>query len=301
MTFAWIQKNRQFWPATLQCRVLEVTRAGYYAWSSGKKEEKTSTRKKKHEQLTEQIRLSFVRSRSTYGAPRIAAQLQGKGIRVCINTVAKILRECGLRARKRKRFIPRTTDSSHHYQAAPNLLDRLFTATRPNAVWVADISYIPTGEGWLYLATLMDLFSRKIVGWQMADHLRSELACDALRMAITRRVPNAGLICHSDRGVQYACRNYRQLLDQQGAICSMSRRGDCYDNAAAESFFATLKGELIAGEEYKTLEEARGAIFEFIEVFYNRNRLHSTLGYKSPEGFEAAYELSQNRAPTKNG
>lgn len=301
MTFAWIQNHRQLWPAALQCRVLEVTRAGYYAWSSRRKEEKTSTRQKRHEELTEQIRLSFVRSRGTYGAPRIAAQLRDKGIAACINTVAKVLRECGLRARRRKRFIPRTTDSSHHYPAAPNLLDRSFTTPRPNAAWVADISYIPTGEGWLYLATLMDLFSRKIVGWQMADHLRSELVCDALRMAIRRRSPNAGLICHSDRGVQYACRNYRQLLEQHGAICSMSRRGDCYDNAAAESFFATLKGELTIGEYYKTQEQARGAIFEFIEVFYNRNRLHSGLGYKSPEAFEAAYEMSQNRAPTKSG
>jgi putative transposase len=301
VTCTWIENHRDLWPATLQCRVLELTRAGYYAWSSRTRSGKTSLRKKRHEQLTEQIRLSFVRSRCTYGAPRIAAQLRGQGIAVCINTVAKILHECGLRARRRKRFIPRTTDSSHDYPAAPNLLDRSFTAARPNAAWVADISYIPTGQGWLFLATLMDLFSRKIVGWQMADHLRSELACDALRMAIQRRSPATGLICHSDRGVQYACRAYRQLLDRHGMICSMSRRGDCYDNAPAESFFATLKGERLAREEYATHDQARGAIFEFIEAFYNRDRLHSSLGYKSPEAFEAAYQLSQNRAPTKSG
>jgi putative transposase len=301
MTFAWIARKRPLWPASMQCRVLEVTRGGYYAWSRRQAAGKLSPRLERHRQLTQQVRLSYVRSRGTYGAPRITAQLKGQGIAVCVNTVAKILRECGLRVKRRRRFIPHTTRSAHGHPVAPNLLERSFKVSRPDAAWVADISYIATREGWLYLATLMDLFSRKIVGWQMADHLKSELACDALRMAIQRRTPPSGLICHSDRGVQYACRQYRSLLERHGLICSMSRRGDCYDNAPAESFFATLKGELTGADDYATRQEAQTAIFEFIEVFYNRKRLHSALGYKSPEQFEAAYRVFQNPAPTENG
>jgi transposase InsO family protein len=301
MTFAWIQKNRPLWPASMQCHVLQVTRAGYYAWSKRQESGKPSPRRERHRDLTEQVRLSYVRSRGTYGAPRIAAELKEQGVAVCVNTVAKLLRECGLRVRRTRRFVPRTTDSAHGQPVAPNLLDRSFAVECPDAVWVADISYIATGQGWLYLATLMDLFSRRIVGWQMADHLKSELTCDALRMAIKRRVPARGLICHSDRGVQYACREYRRLLERHGLICSMSRRGDCYDNAPAESFFATLKGELTEAERFGTRQEAKTAIFEFIEAFYNRKRLHSALGYKSPEQFEAAYRVFQNPAPTKSG
>jgi putative transposase len=301
MTFAWIQKNRPLWPTSTQCRMLRVTRAGYYAWSRRQASGNPSPRLRRHRLLSEQVRLSYLRSRGTYGAPRIAAQLKQQGIAVCINTVAKILREYGLRVKRRKRFVPRTTNSAHGQPVAPNRLDRSFAAQRPNVIWVADISYIATDEGWLYLATLMDLFSRRIVGWQMADHLKSELTCDALHMAIKRRAPAQGLICHSDRGVQYASRDYRRLLDRHGLICSMSRRGDCYDNAPAESFFATLKGELGERAGYRTRQAARTAIFEFIEVFYNKKRLHSALGYKSPEQFEAAYRVFQNPAPTKSG
>lgn len=301
MTFAWIQKNRSLGPTSTRCQVLQVTRSGYYAWSKRQASGKPSPRRERHHLLREQVRLSYLRSRGTYGAPRIAAQLKEQGIAVCMNTVAKILRECGLRATRKKRFVPRTTQSVHGQPVAPNLLDRCFATRRPDAVWVADISYVATDEGWLYLATLMDLFSRKIVGWQMAEHLKSELTCDALRMAIKRRAPARGLICHSDRGVQYACREYRQLLQRHGLISSMSRRGDCYDNAPAESFFATLKGEGMSAEGYRTRQEAKTAIFEFIETFYNKKRLHSALGYKSPEQFEAAYRVFQNPAPTQNG
>jgi putative transposase len=300
MTFSWIRQNPS-WPTSTRCQVLEVTRSGYYAWSARKATGKPSTRGQRHRQLTEEIRVSYLRSRGAYGAPRIAAELKRHGTPVCVNTVAKILRECGLRARRRRRFVPRTTDSAHPHPVAPNLLNRSFRVGRPDAAWVGDISYIPTAEGWLYLATLMDLFSRRIVGWQMADHVRSELTCEALQMAIDRRAPAPGLICHSDRGVQYACRQYRSLLDRHGMIGSMSRRGDCYDNAPAESFFATLKGELIDASSYVNREQARAAVFEFIEVFYNRKRLHSALGYQSPEQFEAAHRASPKTAPTESG
>jgi putative transposase len=299
--FAWVQQHRDesCCPATIACDVLEVTRSGYYAWTTRRPQ--SSPRRQRHEQLVQQVRLSYLRSHGRYGAPKIATDLKRRGVAVCLNTVAKILRECGLRARPRRRFVPRTTDSSHPHPIAPNRLDRCFAVGRANAVWVGDISYIRTGQGWLYLATLMDLFSRKIVGWAMADHLRSALTCEALTMAIRRRRPAPGLICHSDRGVQYACRDYQQLLTRYGLLCSMSRRGDCYDNAPAESFFATLKGELININDYATPQEARAAVFEFIEVFYNRKRMHSALGYLSPESFEATHRAVPKPAPTDRG
>jgi transposase InsO family protein len=294
-----VHKHRSQNPsAAVVCQVLEVTRSGYYAWSA---RQGASPRQQRHQRLLEQVRLSHLRSQCRYGAPKITEDLNRRGIAICLNTVAKILRECGLRARVRRRFVPRTTDSTHPHPIAPNRLNRCFTVDRANAVWVGDISYIRTGQGWLYLATLMDLFSRKIVGWAMADHLRSALTCDALTMAIRRRRPAPGLICHSDRGVQYACRDYQQLLIRHGLLCSMSRRGDCYDNAPAESFFATLKGELIDINDYVTPEQARAAIFEFIEVFYNRKRMHSALDYLSPESFEATHRAVPKPAPTDRG
>ena len=301
MTFAWIHRNRTgFSPAT-QCQVLQVSRSGYYAFAARTTTGMPSPRSERHRELTQAVQLCFLRSRGAYGAPRIAVKLRQSGTPICVNTVAKILRECGLRARRRRRFVPRTTDSAHPHAIAPNRLNRSFTVDRPDAVWVGDISYIPTGEGWLYLATLMDLFSRRIVGWQMADHLRAELTCDALQMAIDRRRPAPGLICHSDRGVQYACSAYRKLLDDHGLLCSMSRSGDCWDNAPAESFFATLKGEVIDMHSFATRQQAQAAIFEFIEVIYNRTRLHSALGYQSPEQFEAAHRVSPKTAPTDRG
>ena len=300
MTFAWIHEHKS-WAWSTQCQALNVTRSGLYAFAARQKHSKPSPRSQRHQALCEQVRLSYLRSRGAYGAPRITAELKGQGTAVCVNSVAKILRECGLKARRRRRFFPPATDSDHPHPIAPNLLNRSFKVDRPDAVWVGDISCIPTAQGWLHLATLMDLFSRKIVGWQMADHARADLICDALRMAVDRRTPPTGLICHSDRGVQYASRQYRSLLKQHGIVCSMSRRGDCYDNAPAESFFATLKGELIDAHTYLTREQAKAAVFEFIEVFYNRKRLHSALGYKSPEQFEADHRASPNTAPTESG
>lgn len=290
MKFAFIdgQNKPEQWVTTKACQVLEVSRSGYYAWSSRHDESaEPSARLKRHQELVEQVRLSFLRSRQRYGAPRIRADLARRGIAVCVNTVAKIMRESGLAAKRRRRFVPRTTDSNHNGPIAPNRLKRQFKIKQINRVWAGDISYIPSEEGFLYLATLMDLCSRYIVGWAMSDRNNSQMTCAALNMAIKRRRPAPGLICHSDRGSQYACHAYQRLLKEHGLLCSMSRRGDCYDNAPKESFFATLKGELEI-EKFATRKQAQSEIFQFIEVFYNRKRLHSSLGYQSPEQFEAA-------------
>lgn len=303
MRFAFIDRQREG-SKQMTCLELSVSRSGFYAWSDRQHSGEASARQKRHQQLVEQVRLSFLRSRQRYGAPRIAADLLARGTKVCINTVAKILREIGLCAKPRRRFVPRTTDSNHGYGIAPNRLKRCFTIDRMNRVWSGDISYIRTEEGWLYLATLMDLCSRRIVGWATHQKISSELTCSALRMAIDVRLGGrpapAGLICHSDRGSQYACHAYQQLLLSHGLLCSMSRRGDCYDNAPSESFFATLKGELEI-DTYPTRAQAKTAIFEFIEVFYNRKRLHSALGNRSPEQFEATQRDSPNPAPAQRG
>jgi putative transposase len=202
--------------------------------------------------------------------------------------VAKAMKTAGIRAKTKKKFVPSTTDSNHQQPVAPNILDRQFAADLPNQKWAVDITYIPTDEGWMYLAGVIDLCSRKIVGWSMADHMRTELVSDALQMAITRRNPGKDLLHHSDRGVQYASDNYLHLMQSHNIESSMSRKGDCWDNAVMESFWATLKNELVNHEHYPTHAAARASIFEYIEVFYNRKRLHSSLGYVSPEAFEAS-------------
>jgi transposase InsO family protein len=226
-------------------------------------------------------------SRRIYGAPKVRAELLRRGVRVNRKTVARIMRECSIRSGVARKFRVRTTDSRHDHPVAGNVLERRFTAPAPDTVWLCDITYIPTGEGFLYLAGVMDLFSRRIVGWSMADHLRVELVRDALAMATARRNPGAGLVHHSDRGVQYCCGEYRRELEAWGMVPSMSRAGDCYDNAPKESFWGILKNELMSGRVFATRAEARAAIFEYIEVFYNRQRLHGSLGYLSPEQFEA--------------
>ena len=210
-------------------------------------------------------------------------------MKVSEDTVAKYMRQAGIAARSRRRFRVRTTDSGHDNPVADNVLARQFAAPAPDATWCCDITYVPTGEGWLYLAAVLDLCSRRVVGWAMADHLRAELCLDALSMAVERRRPGPGLLHHSDRGVQYACDAYRALLARHGMTASMSRRGDCHDNAVMESFFGTLKTELVHHERYATREQARRSIFEYVEVFYNRRRRHSAIGYVSPDQFEAAF------------
>lgn len=284
MKFAFIKANLQSFAIRTVCRVLEVSVSGYYAWL----ERPQSRHVVRRRELAQKIKVVYQNNRSVYGSPRVYNQLKAQGEAVCQNTVARVMREQQIRPKTRPKFIPRTTDSNHLQPVAPNHLDRQFHADLPNQKWVVDITYIPTDQGWLYLAGVMDLCSRKIVGWSMADHLKTDLVRDALSMAIARRDPHPGLLHHSDRGVQYASEAYQRLLELHGMESSMSAKGDCWDNACAESFWATLKKELVHHQRYATHDEARQSIFEYIEVFYNRQRLHSSLGYKSPEAFEAS-------------
>ena len=283
MKFAFIRDHLTAYPVEVCCQTLEVSRAGYYAW----RDRPQSPRQARQQVLSARITVVHQENRCVYGSPRICRALQAAGEKVSENTVAKVMRELGLCARKKKKFVPQTTDSRHDHPVAKNLLDRQFTAQRPNSKWVVDITYIPTDEGWLYLSGVLDLCSRKIVGWSMQDHMQWQLVGDALEMARAQRHPPEGLLHHSDRGVQYACDDYRKLLLDAGMELSMSHKGDCFDNAVMESFWSTLKTELVHHERYATREQARASIFEYIEVFYNRKRLHSALGYKSPEAFEA--------------
>jgi putative transposase len=286
MRFAFIQKHRQIWPVEVQCRLLEVSRSGFYAWCKRPESGRQRFRRK----LIESIRQVYQECRQVYGSPRITAELAGRdGIRACENTVAKVMAEAGIAARRRKRFVPQTTHSAHGHAVAPNLLEREFAAEQPDRKWVCDITYVWTrDDGWLYVAAVMDLCSRRIVGWSMADHLKTQLVDDALEMALKTRRPAPGLLHHSDRGVQYACHDYREKLLAWQITCSMSRRGNCYDNAAMESFWSSFKRELVNGQDFATHQQARESIFEYIEVFYNRQRRHSALGYLSPEAFEAS-------------
>src|SRR6185436_2650182 len=233
----------------------------------------------------DQIRVVHAESRQLYGAPRVHAELADRGESCGRKRVARLMRQAGIQARTVRKFRV-TTQSSHQWPIAPNLLGRRFTATAPNRVWLADITYVRTSEGWLYLAAIVDVFSRYVVGWAMGDNLEGDLAVRALKMAFAHRRPASGLIHHSDRGTQYACRAYRKLLAQHGAKVSMSRKGDCWDNAPMESFFHTLKGELVTLVTFRTRAEAVREIFEYVEAFYNRRRRHSAIGYLSPAEFE---------------
>ena len=265
------------------CRVLKVSTSGYYAFLKAP----VGKRQARRAELAEHIRVVHEESRRVYGSPRVHRALLNRGVKRNRKTVARIMREEGIRSKVKRKFRVRTTDSNHTFPVAENVLDRKFIAAKPDAAWLCDITYIPTDEGWLYLAGVMDLCSRRIVGWSMAEHMRVELVHDALAMATAARRPSPGLIHHSDRGVQYCCAEYRAELEAWGMMPSMSRVGDCYDNAPKESFWATLKKELLSDRTFATREEARAAIFEYIEVFYNRQRIHSSLGYVSPEAFEA--------------
>ncbi len=268
------------------CKTLEVSRSGFYAWL-GRKE---SDRAREDRRLTALIRGIFGESRGTYGSPRVHRTLRTRDVRCGRKRVARLMNAAGLRPKTRRKFRVKTTDSKHSYPIAPDLLGRDFTASGPNQTWVSDITYIATDEGWLYLASTMDLFSRLIVGWSMSSSLESTLVIDAMQMAIDRRSPQAGLVHHSDRGSQYASGPFRKLLEKHGVESSMSRTGNCYDNAVKESFFHTLKTELVHHEHYRTRDEARASVFDYIEAFYNRHRLHSTLDYMSPVDFELAAE-----------
>jgi putative transposase len=267
----------------MMCDMLNVSRSGYYAW----RDRAPSAWGQHRLELIQRIRQAHHDSRGSYGSPRITIALKDKGLSVCENTVARYMRECGVCVQPRRSYVPQTTDSVHDHPIAANTLNRNFAATAPNQKWCADLTYVPSDQGWLYLWTVIDLFSRKVVGWNMTDHLGADGAIGALTMAIASRKPSAGLLHHSDRGVQYACQRYRQALDNHGIHCSMSRPGNCYDNAPAESFFATFKTELVQHRHYATHAQATTDIFEWIECWYNRQRRHSSLNYLSPEAFEA--------------
>lgn len=263
------------------CRVLGVSPAGYYAWSA----REPAARRRQDELLVTHIRAAHQASRGTYGSPRVHAELRALGLKTSRKRIARLMREQGICACPRKRW-RRTTDSDHRLPVAPNILDRRFQAAEPNRTWVTDITYVWTWQGWLYLAVIVDLFSRRVVGWAAAEHMRTELVLSALSQALGRRTPPRGLLHHSDRGSQYVSGDYRAELRKRGITCSMSRRGDCYDNAVIESFFGTLKTELIARQAWPTRGHAKRAIAEYIEAFYNPRRRHSALGYVSPVEYE---------------
>jgi transposase InsO family protein len=279
--FAFIEVERAWFPVAMMCRVLEVSRAGFYAWR-GRPE---AARAGEDRRLAVEVASIYAESRQRYGSPRVHAELRSRGKATSRKRVAKLMSRQGLRARCKRRFRT-TTDSAHEFPVASNILKRNFEVDAPNRTWVTDITYIWTHEGWLYLAVILDLFSRRVVGWAMSEQITRKLALNALNMALSRRQPPHGLIHHSDRGSQYASGDYRRMLAANHIVCSMSRRGDCWDNAVAESFFSTIKLELVYESEWATRAEARAAIFEYLEVFYNGERRHSSLDYLSPAAFE---------------
>jgi putative transposase len=283
--FAFIAVEKAAFPVRLLCRTLKVSRAGFYAWHK----RPPAARTRADERLGLEIATIHAESRQRYGCPRIHAELAARGCRTGRKRVARLMRTRGLAARRRRRFRV-TTQSRHRFPIAPNVLARQFERAAPNQAWVTDITYIPTHEGWLYLAVILDLCSRFAVGWAMSERITDDLTLAALGMALARRRPPQGLVHHSDRGSQYASGDYQQVLAQHGIVCSMSRRGDCWDNAVAESFFATLKVELVHDAAWTTRTIARAELFDYIERFYNGQRRHSALGYLSPRVFEQRHE-----------
>ena len=278
MSFRFIEDHRDAYPVRLMCAVLGVSAAGYYAW----RERPASARATTNTALLASIRQVHQDSGGRYGSPRIHAAMRAQGRGVSRGRIERLMHRHGIRAIMAPPRRVRTTDSRHGLPIAPNLIKRHFAAAAPNRIWLADITYIETDQGWLYLAAILDLYSRRVVGWAMADHLRADLPLAALRMAISAQRPGAGLIHHSDRGVQYASAEYRKLLQSAGFKASMSRKADCYDNAPMESFFHTLKTEQVYHTHYATRAEAARDIFAYIEGFYNRTRRHSAIGYISP-------------------
>jgi putative transposase len=278
--FAFVSAERANHAVTALCRHVGVSVSGFYAWLHAIPT--TQRRAEADAELCGHIGRIFGARRQVYGSPRIHAELRREGRRHSRRRIARLMCEMGLSARQGRRPVPRTTNSRHDHPIAPNRLERNFAADRPDRVWLADISYIASDEGWLYLAAIKDMATREIVGWSMADHLRAELCINALVMALQRHSPAPGLIHHSDRGAQYAAEPYRAVLERHGIIQSMSRRGNCLDNAPMESVFAALKVEHVHHCRFRTREEAKAAVFDYVEVFYNRQRLHSALGYRTP-------------------
>jgi len=284
MRFAFIATEKAHYPVALLCRVLEVSRSGFYAWQ----QRPAAGHTLQDQSLGLEIAAIFAESRGRYGSPRVHAELRMRGQRTARKRVARLMRIASLRARERRRFRC-TTDSNHGMAITGNLLARRFAVLAPNTGWVTDITYLWTLEGWLYLAVILDLFSRRVVGWALNERLERKLALEAMHMAVVQRHPPQGLLHHSDRGSQYASTEYQQLLTKYGIRSSMSRKGNCWDNAVAESFFATLKLELVYQSQWNSRAQARSEVFEYIERFYNRQRRHSALGYLCPDEFERRY------------
>ena len=281
MRFRFIDAAKENFPVTRLCQVLEVSQSGYFAWRS----RPASPRQREALVLLAHIRSAFARSNATYGSPRLTRELQDEGLEVGRRRTARLMRENGLRARQKRRF-KRTTDSHHAFPIAPNLLEQDFSAEGPNQKWAADISYVWTSEGWLYLAVVLDLFARRVVGWAVSDRLHQELALEALRKALAIRRPSAGLIHHADRGSQYCSTAYQAELKKHNIRISMSGKGNCFDNAVVETFFKSLKSELVWRTVFQTRAEAKQALGRYIDGFYNPVRRHSTLDYLSPVQFE---------------
>jgi len=282
MIFAFIQDQRKHFPLRLLFRVLQVSRSGFYAW----KNRGISQRQLRRRKMTRMIQVVHAESDQTYGSPRVHRALISRGIDCCVNFVAKLMRFGGIGAQTRRRY-KRTTDSNHQLPVAPNRLSQEFKAQRRDQVWLSDITYIPTREGWLYCCTVEDLYSRRIVGWQLSPRIDSRLVVDAVQMALVRRQAAAGLVLHSDRGSQYCSDHLRSLLRKHQVLQSMSRKGNCYDNAPMESFFRSMKVERVHRRDYQCRSEARKDLIDYIESFYNRRRLHSALNYISPVEFES--------------
>lgn len=287
MKYAWIKQHTTDFAVNAMCRFLRVSRSAYYDWLH----RMPTTGEKDDADLTDILQSEFKKSRATYGTRRLKAVFLRQDRTVSRRRIGRLMREAGL-ACKTKRKFKATTNSKHDQPIASNHLDRQFSVGQPDQVYAGDITYIHTQEGWLYLAVVIDLYSRQVVGWSMAEHMRTKLVNDALLMAVWKRKPNKGLVWHTDRGSQYASESHRALLAQHGIRQSMSRKGNCWDNAVSESFFHTLKTELIHHQTYQTRSDAKQAVFEYIEVFYNRERLHSANGYLSPVDYELQHKAA---------
>ncbi len=282
MRYGFVARHQSIWPVRTMCRVLRVSHGGFYDWCA----RGPSRRSVESARLTALIRQSFLASDGTYGSPRVWRDLVEWNERCSENRVARLMSRARLRARLKRRRLPRDESTRPEHSIAPNVLDREFEAPAPNKKWVADFTYLWTAEGWLYVAAVLDLFSRKVVGWSMSSEMTAQLVLDALMMALWRRGKPGALLHHSDQGSQYTSEDFQRLLSDQGITCSMSRKGDCWDNAAMESFFSTLKTERTSRKTYRSRDEARADVFDYVERFYNPRRRHSTLGQVSPDQFE---------------
>lgn len=280
-----MKDHRGEFDVEIMCSVLQVSRSGFYDWL---KRDHT-TKDKMIYDLKRKIEDVFLGSRKTYGSPRVFQILKGMGQATSKETVARLMKEMGLFAKTKRKFRVSTTDSKHSHPVSENLVDQNFQASKPNEIWLSDLTYIPTAEGWLYLVSVMDLCTRKIIGWDLSTSLKAEQTINALKMAVSNQKPGYGVIFHSDRGVQYACHEFRAELQKNGFKQSMSRKGNCYDNAPMESFFHTLKTEFVHHEHFTWIESAKLEIFEWIEGFYNRKRIHSSIGYKTPLEMEEKF------------